>query len=211
VAAPRDGGGVRTGEVTLFDRLPEIVRLGTRSRIRERLDLVSELRWRRLSRVGTDDLRTFGGDLAASGVPQIYPRPRGMHNALAIELGVEEIEDGEWLRLGARVGYDSGVVPEDSISARAPWGHHLTGGVGAQFRVGRWVIQAAYNVAWQIPITVEDGRYSPIDRLDCVDSGYDFELPACDTVRDGYGAPSNDGEYRRLSHVGRLTLRMEFP
>lgn len=212
IAAPRDGGAVHTGEISLFDQHPEIVRGGTRSRFLERWDLVSEVRWRRTSRIGDDDLRTYGGDLAAIGAPAIYPRPRGLRNAIAVELGMEQVDDGGRWRFGGRVGYDTGAVATHHLSARAPWGRQLTGGGGVQLRIGaRWILQGTYNVGWQLPVTVERGAYDPIDRLDCVDSGYDFELPACETVRDGYGAPTNDGDYRRWSHIARLSVRLEVP
>lgn len=212
IAAPRDGGAVHTGEASVFDQLPEIVRGGTRSRIVERWDLVSEVRWRRTSRLGDDDVRTYGGDLAAIDVPAIYPRPRGLRNAVAVELGLEEVDDGTPWRFGGRLGYDTGAVAAHHLSARAPWGRQVTAGGGVQVRIGaRWILQGTYNLGWQLPVTVEDGAYDPIDRLDCVDSGYDFELPACETVRDGYGAPTNDGDYRRWSHVARLSVRIEVP
>ncbi|MBZ0235206.1 MAG: hypothetical protein K8M05_22955, partial [Deltaproteobacteria bacterium] len=64
VAAPRDGGAVRGGEATVFDKQPQIVRLGARSRVRERWDLVGELRWRLLGRASYEDVRAYGGELA---------------------------------------------------------------------------------------------------------------------------------------------------
>ncbi len=212
VGAPRDGAVVRRGESTLFDRLPEVVRVGARSRPRDRWDVVGELRWRRLGRIGADDVRVYGGDLAAGDTPAIYPRPRGLHDAVALEVGIEEVDDGQRLRLGARVGADSGAVAGEQMSARAPWGRQLTAGGGLQLRLGsRWVVQAAYGVGFQPTVTADPSAFDPIDRLDCVDSGFDVELAACDTVRGGYGAPTAAGAYGRWSHVGSLSLRVEVP
>jgi hypothetical protein len=212
IAAPRDGSAEHRGDATLFDALPRVVRIGTRTRVRERLDLVTEVRGRELGRAGTDDLRTFGGDLGAAGIPSIYPRPRGMRWAGAFEVGLEEIDAGQFLRLGGRVGYDTGAVGTERLSARAPWGAQLTAGGGVQLRLSpRFVLQGSYNVGWQLPAEVVDGAFDPVDVIDCVDSGYDIALPACSTVRSGYGAPTNDGDYRRWSHVGRVMLRIEVP
>jgi hypothetical protein len=212
IGAPRDGGVVRTGEVTVYTHHPEVIRLGSRSRVHEHLDLVGEVRWKRLSNVGADDIRPYGGDLAAGGVPEIYVRARGMRETVALEAGLEEVDDGQPLRWGGRLGFDTGVVGVEHLSARAPWSRHVTAGGGLQLRLAaRWVMQLGYNVAWQLPATVEPGAYDPIDVLDCVDSGHDIDLPACGTVRGGYGAPSAAGEYRRWTHTGRLSLRLEVP
>lgn len=212
VGAPRDGGVVRTGEATVYTRLPEVIRIGTRSRILESYDLIGELRWKRLARAAVDDVRTYGGDLAAGGVPEIYLRPRGLREDVALEVGVEQVEDGQPVRWGVRAGVDTGAVDLEYLSARAPWARHLTAGGGLQLRLhARWVMQLGYNVAWQPAAVVEPGAYDPIDRLDCVDSGFDIDEPACATVRGGYGAPTAAGEYRRWSHAGRLSLRLEVP
>lgn len=212
VAAPRDGGGVHGGDATLFDHQPQILRIGTRSRLFDRWDLVGEMRWRFLGRASMDDVRTYGGDLADGAVPAIYPRPRGLRDAVALELGIEQIDDGQVLRWGGRVGVDSGAVAGDHLSARAPWGRQVMAGGGAQLRLGsRWVLQLAYNVGFQPSERASPSVFDPNDRLDCVDSGYDVELPACDAVRAGYGAPSAEGSYTRWSHVGRVSLRLEVP
>lgn len=212
VSAPRDGGAVRVGEATLFVRQPQLVRLGARSRMRERWDLVGELRWRLLGRASYEDVRTYGGDLAAGGIPPIYARPRGLRDAIALELGVEEIDDGQVLRLGGRVGIDSGAVASDRLSARAPWGAQLTAGGGAQLRLGsRWVVQLTYNTGYQPSASSNPGAFDPVRLLDCIDSGYDVSLPACATVRAGYGAPTSAGTYARWSHVGRVSLALEIP
>ncbi len=211
VAAPRDGGAVHSGEATVFDQLPQLVRMGSRSRTLPRWDLVGELRWRFLGRASVDDVRVYGGDLASADVPAIYPRPRGLRNAVALEVGLEEIDDGQLVRVGARLGVDTGVVDGEHISPRAPWGRQVTAGGGAQLRLGRWVLQASYGVGFQPSEEASPGAFRPIDRLDCVDSGHDAELPACATVRAGYGAPTAAGSYTRWSHVGRLSLRFEVP
>lgn len=211
VGAPRDGGGVYGGDATIFDKQPQIVRLGARSRMLPRWDLVGELRWRMVGRASYEDVRTYGGGLADGGVPAIYPRPRGLRDAYALELGLEEIDDGQVLRLGARVGADSGAVAGDRLSPRAPFGSQLSAGGGAQLRFGRWVMQLTYNVAFQPAQTAEPGAFDPVRLLDCVDGGYDVTLDACSTVRAGYGAPTAAGEYRRISHVGRVSLRLEIP
>lgn len=212
VGAPRDGGGVYGGDATVFDKQPQIVRVGARSRMLARWDLIGELRWRMIGRASYEDVRTYGGGLDAGDVPAIYPRPRGLRDAYALEVGMEEIDDGQAVRLGARLGADTGAVRGGRLSARAPFGRQLMAGGGAQLRLGaRWVVQLTYNVAFQPTQTAEPGVFDPVRLLDCVDSGYDVSVPACATVRAGYGAPTSAGDYARFSHVGRVSLRFEVP
>jgi hypothetical protein len=210
VGAPRDGGQVWTGEATLFVDLPEIWRVGTRTIITPGWELVSEVRWRRLADLGTYDLRTHGGDLAEGDIPEFYPRARGLRDAVAVEVGIEPIDVGQTIIGGIRFGGDTGATSSTSLSPTSPWGAELTTAIGAQLRLGAaWIIQTGYRLAYQPTISATPSEFDPIDRLDCVDSGYDFDLPACATVRDGYGLPTAAGTYGRLSHVAWLGLRIE--
>jgi hypothetical protein len=174
--------------------------------------VVGELRWRRLGGSGDDDVRVYGGDLAGGDLPDVYPRPLGLRDVMAFEIGMEEVDEGQLVRFGGRLGADSGAVSLDRLSPRAPWARQLTAAAGVQFRLAsRWVVQVVYGVGYQPPARVAPGAFDPVDRIECVDSGYDVELPACATVRDGYGAPTAAGTYGRVSQTGRLSLRLELP
>ena len=209
-AAPRDGGGVRTGDATVFVGLPEVWRVGTRTLVAPGWEVVTELRWRRLGGIGTYDIRTHGGDLAGGGVPEYYPRARGLSDAVAVEVGAEQVDHGQPLLLGARVGGDSGASKGDRLSPTSPWGPQLNASLGLQLRVAsRWVVQAGYRLGYQARVEARPSAYDPIDRIECVESGYALELPACESVRDGYGLPTAGGRYGRFDHVGWLGLRIE--
>ncbi len=209
-AAPRDGGGVASGEATVFVELPEVWRLGTRTAVAPEWEIVTEVRWRRLANVGTFDVRTHGGDLEAGRVPEYFPRARGLRDAVAVELGLEQIDVGQPLIVGGRFGVDTGATGGHRISPTSPWGPEMTAAIGGQLRVGsQWIVQAGYQLGYQLPVDADPSAFDPIDRLDCVDRGHDFDLPACATVRAGYGLPSAAGTYRRWDHVAWLALRVE--
>jgi hypothetical protein len=209
-AAPRDGGLVHQGEATVFVGLPEVWRLGTRTAVGAGWEVVTELRWRRLGQVGPYDVRTHGGDLADAGVPEYYARARGLDDALAVELGVEQADVGQPVLVGLRIGGDTGAARGGRLSPTSPWGPELTASAGVQLRLAsRWVIQAGYELGYQPPVTTDASVFDPIDRLDCVDSGYDFDLPACATVRAGAGLPTAGGTYARWDHQAWLALRIE--
>lgn len=206
--APRDGGGILRGEARLIQRLPEVWRLGGRGPIAPSWELVGELRWRHLGRTDPLDLRVFGGALVGTEVPEWTLRPQGLRDAFTGELGVEPIDLGQRWRFGGRLGFDSGAVSTERLSARAPWGAQVSAALGAQVRLDRWVVQLGYKVDLQVPIAAVPGRFDPIDRIECVEADFDYDDPACATVRAGYGTPTAAGTYGRWSHTARVALRV---
>ena len=59
-------------------------------------------------------------------------------------------------------------------------------------------------------VNAHDSAFSPVDRIACIDSNFNYALPSCAAVREGYAIPSAAGEYTRLEHALRLGLRYEF-
>lgn len=207
VRAPRDGGGVLEGDAELRQTQPEIWRAGARGLLSPGWELLGELRWRRLHRADRVDLRLYGGDFVGDEVPEWTLRPLGLRDAIAMELGAEQIDTGQPVRWGARLAYDTGAVSEDRLSPRAPWGQQLTAGAGVQLRFERWIVQVGYRVDWQPPASTDGSAFDPIARIDCVEADYDYDLPACATVRAGYGTSTAAGTYGRWSHGARVALR----
>ena len=208
--APRDGGVVRHGEATVAARLPEIWRVGLRGRARPGWDALLELRWRRLTRTGPYDVHTLGGDLAAADVPEWSTRPRGLTEAFAAWVGAEQVDDGRRIRLGAWLGADSGATTNAKLSAAAPFGPVVAGAVGLQLRLSpSWRLQVGGQVRYQPSTSTGTSAFDPQARRDCIASGYDRELPACTTVRDGYGLPTAAGDYQRWSGGATVGLRIK--
>jgi hypothetical protein len=209
-SAPRDGGVVRTGLAEVAVRLPVVWRLGVRGRIRPGWDAIGELRLRRLSRVGGYDLHTLGGDLHLSDLPEWYPRPRGLTDAYAAWAGLEQLDDGRVARFGAWLGADSGAADARTLSSTSPWGAEVAGSLGLQLRLRtRWVLQLGGQLRYQLPTSTGASAFDPRARVECADSGYDRDLPACAIVRDGFGLPTAAGDYRRWSALASLGLRIE--
>ncbi|MEZ4402122.1 MAG: hypothetical protein R3B06_18995 [Kofleriaceae bacterium] len=216
VAAPRDGGATHTGEAVVIQRLPEVIRLGARGPLGRALELTAEARWRRIERTSAVDLRVFGGDVREADVPEATVRPRGLQDAVAVEVGLEQAPldrahpERRW-RFGGRLGFDSGAVAADRLSARAPWGAQLSAAVGTEVKLASWTLQLGYRFDLGLPGTAAPGAYDPTAGLACVDSSFDFDLPACATLRAGYGTSTAAGDYSRLSHTARLTAEYLLP
>ena len=206
--APRDGGETLEGEATLRFNLPQRFRAGVRGRITEGLDLVGELRWDQLSSFQQYDVRMYGLELDAAGVPEVLPRPRGMRDQLALQAGVEQVDTGQRFVLGGRLGAERGAVADERLSALNAYGAAVTADVGVQVRIApSWILQLGYGVRWAPDSDTGRGAYDPIDRLECIDSGLDIDEPECRALREGYALPTASGTYGRVDNVFRLNLR----
>lgn len=206
--APRDGGGTVVGDAVLHQHLPETYRLGVRAALPRGWEATGEARLRRLGRADPQNLRVFGGQVADAGLPEFMTLPRGLSDAMTLELGVEQDDARVW-RFGARLAYDTGTTEARYLSARAPWAAQVTAAVGVQLRRDRYTLSLGYRLDAQPPTTTGASAYDPLARLACVEANYDYDAPGCAAVRDGYGIATAVGDYWRLGHTARLTLGFE--
>jgi len=211
VAAPRDGGATLRGEAVVVQRLPEVWRLGARGPVTPEWELVGELRWRRLWRTDPIDVRVFGGTITGTDLPEWQLRPNGVHDAYAADLGLEQIDFGQRWRFGGKLGVDTGATAANRLSARAPWGPQLSAALGAQVRLDRWILQVGYRVDAQLPTSSDPSAFDPLAAIACIESDYDYDLPACATLRAGYGTSTGAGTYGRFSHTARVVLQLALP
>ena len=205
--APRDGGEAHRGRALITYRMPQSVWLGLRGPILPGYDLVTSARWQNLSRHQQLDIRMFGGDLADAAVPEWYPRYRGMQDVWQISGGLEGQDVGR-LRVGGRLRLESAAVPDSAVTPLqiAPLNAALGGGL--ELRVAQhWVLHASYDFTWFLPVDTGESAFSPLERLDCVDSGFDFDR--CEAAREGRGIPTAAGHYDRLRHTFGLSVRYD--
>lgn len=201
-----------SGEASVQFTMPWRLHLGIRGRILDGLDVVGEARWDRTSDLDQYDVRLYGLDLADAGVPEIYPRPRGLRDQLAIQGGVEQVDTGgRWL-VGARIGVERGATRPSQMSALQVYPTALTLDAAAQLRLdAAWTLQLGYGLAWSPTRDTARGAYDPLDRLACIDAGFDIDDPACASTRAGYGLPTASGTYGRLDNVLWLGVRWVRP
>ncbi|MFT3700634.1 MAG: hypothetical protein QM831_46245 [Kofleriaceae bacterium] len=211
--APRDGGALLHGGADVFISQPSSADAELRARLPASLDLHVGARWEDLSRLQAYDVRGYGATLLTAGIPEWQLRVRGFHDPLAMWAGVEQVElrrGSDWLRVGARIGFETSSVrnSETTPITIAPFSY--TADVGAQLRVGAFILQATYGVQYFPTVNVSDSAFDPRNRVSCIDSGYDYATPACTATRNGYGIPSADGQYDRLEHAIRVGLTFQF-
>ena len=204
-----EGPGVMTGDVDVKIDLPHTFHAGLRGRLRPTLDLVIGLRFENLSRLSQFDVRPLGGDLA--GVPEWLPRPRGLRNVLAGTAGVEQVDVGQRVVFGGRLGAETAAVSAQRISPMQVSGLVLTADAGVQVRLlPTLVLQISYGAGYYPEVDSSHSKYDPLAMIDCIDRDYNYEDAACEAVRSGYAIPTAAGRYRRLSHASRLGLRYDF-
>jgi hypothetical protein len=217
--APRDGGEHIRGDSTVYVSYPASVDGEVRARLLPDLELHVGGRWEDLSRMQAYDVRGYGSSFRGQNVPEWQLRARGMHDAVALWAGLEQIDIGEhaglwWLRLGGRVGLETSAHVPNRTSPSTMSPGSLTFDLGAQVRPWRgssWIIQLSYGVQAFSRVHVEDSAYDPRQALDCIDSGFNYESRACEALRDGYATGTAAGDYSRFQHAIRLGLRYERP
>lgn len=210
--APRDGGALLHGGSDVFISQPASADAELRARLPASLDLHIGARWEDLSRLQAYDVRGYGATLQTANVPEWQLRVRGFHDPFAVWAGVEQVEvdrGRDWLRFGARLGFETSSVRDSETSPVTIAPTSYTADVGAQLRVGRFLLQATYGVQYFPTVNVTDSAFDPRARVDCIESSYDYATPACTATRNGYGIPSADGQYDRIEHAIRVGLTFE--
>jgi hypothetical protein len=205
-AAPRDGGGVRTGDAVVNMDLPTTVDAELRGRVHPKYDLHVGLHWADLSKFRDYDVRLLG---FAPDVPDWIERPRGYQDFLRGWAGIEEVDSGQKFLWGVRVGAATPAVPIERVSPTTAERWAVTADAGAQLRFRSLVVQLSYGLEFRPTVDVANSDYNPADRLACIDSGFDYSTEACQHVRDGYAIPTAAGSYRAFQHSVRLGLRYD--
>jgi long-subunit fatty acid transport protein len=215
--APRDvtagSDEVVTGDAVVELQLPASVDVELRARLPADLELHVGGRWEDLSRLTGYDVRAYGRALSASRIPEWTVRPLGLQDTIAAWAGAEQVDRGEWLRLGARGGFETAAVSAARTSPLTIAQRSFTLDVGAQLRwtrlTNRLVAQISYGVQYFPTLTGAGTAFDPRDRVTCVDSGFDYATAACEAVRGGYAQASAAGSYERFEHALRIGLRYE--
>lgn len=212
--APRDvvgdAPGTIGGESVVVIQLPASVDAELRARLPYKLDLHVAGRWEDLSRLQAYDVRTFGSTLPRNGIPEWTERPRGMHDSFALWGGVEQVDTGQTLLFGGRAGIETSSVDARRTSPLTVAPTSFTLDAGVQLRASHLILQLSYGVQYFPTVNATNSAFNPVDRINCIESNYNYALPACQAVRDGYAIPSAAGDYTRIEHALRLGLRYEF-
>ena len=211
IRPPRDGGGTVTAASTVYFTPPSGADAELRAALTDALQLHVGLRWQDLSRMASYDVRLIGPQIPGSGIPEWTERPLGYHDPVAVWAGVEQADRGAPWRIGGRIGVESGAVTPTRTQPIAIAPTSFTADLGGEVRLSSSVVlQATYGLQYFPTVHAIPSAYNPRDQLTCDASDDDYSTPACTAVRFGYATPTAAGDYDRLEHTLRLSLRVEF-
>lgn len=200
------------GQSVVDIQLPASVDAELRARLPAQLDLHIAGRWEDLSRLSAYDVRTYGTTLPPHGIPEWTERPRGLHDAFAFWGGVEQVDRGELVRLGARAGIETSAVTPSRTSPLTVSPTSVTLDLGVQLRISQGLIaQLSYGLQYFRTVNAAGSEFDPRWRTDCLASNYDYSTAACEAVRNGYAIATAAGTYGRIEHALRLGLRYDLP
>lgn len=208
-----NGGQIITGSAELTTSYPAGIDAEVRSEINPRWEAHLGGRWLDLSRLSAFDIRPYGPELRKANVPEWIQRARGFDDSVALWGGVEEIDRGNPLRFGARIGFETSSVTPARTTITTIAGATLTAQGGGQWRFAPgWSVAAHYGFTYYLPRTISSDAtaYRPADALACSAAEYDYTLPACQATRDGYAAYAAEGTYTRLQHSLRIGLHYDY-
>lgn len=210
--APRAGGDTVNGEASVLVSFPASVDAELRARLPRDYELRIGGRWEDLSRFTAYDVRVFNRGFDELGIPEWTRRARGLHDTFALWGGVEQIDGGQALRWGARLGVETSGVDADRTSPQTISPTSFTVDVGGSWRfAGNWMVMLSYGLQIAPTVGVSSSQYSAQHTADCIASDYDYSTPACTATREGYAVGSATGEYSRIQQSLRLALRYELP
>ena len=211
--APRDGGDILNGRATVYLAQPSSLDAELRARLLPDLDLHVGLRWEDLSRLQSYDVRVYGPELTAAGIPEWTERPRGFKDPVAMWAGVEQVDTNtsDVFRFGGRIGFETASVEPTRTSPLTIAPASVTADVGVQMRLGpQLAVQATYGLQYFPSVHVTHSAFDPRDALQCQSSGYDYSTDECAAVRNGYAIATAAGDYDRMQHALRLALKYEY-
>jgi long-subunit fatty acid transport protein len=206
--AERDGGGDYQGRARVTYKLPQTVQAGVRGPLTEDWELVATARLHHAGRHEEWDLRMYGGNLEDAGVPEWYPRYRGLRSVVGLEAGVEAPERTN-LRLGARLRFETGGIGEERLAANQIYGLNLGVATGLEARITEQLaLSLGYAFVFYPGGSATPGSFDPVERVRCVDDGYPID--ECQATREGRGIPTAAGDYSRLQHAFSLGMRFDW-
>lgn len=211
--AARDGGGEVRGGSSVNVQYPASVNAEVRARMPRLFELHVGGRWEDLSRFRAYDVRAYNSTFAANDIPEWTLRPRALHDSFALWAGIEKADTGQWLRWGARLGFETSAVDSHALSPVTVAPASFTADAGAQLRIARssWLVQLSYGFAYFPTVSVTSSDFDPRQQVACFASGHDYTTRACEAAREGFAIPTAAGDYGRLQHALRLGLRYELP
>lgn len=202
----RDAAGEIFGRSQTTFRLPQMVLGGLRLRLRDDTDLVAGFRWIDLSTHDRIEVRLWGPEVSAAGMPEWITRYRGLVDVVSFDVGVEHVLSDK-IRLGSALRFETSGVDADRVAAHQVDGNKLELAAGAELALSpSWALTLGYAFTYMLPVDTGDSAYTPSALQACADASYDLDV--CTPVREGRAVPTAAGDYGRMTH--QVTIGVDY-
>jgi len=199
-----------SGNTTISFKLPATIDLGAKRRLFADWDLILGARWTHLSTQDKLDIRVYGRDLTAAGIPDWIERYRGLDDVWWAEVGLEQ-PPATPVRWGARVRFSTGGVPANAVAIDQIDGPGVDLSGGLELRLGeKLAVTIGYTLALMLPRDVTTSAFSPSAAIACNAALHDIDTPGCAAIRAGSAIPTAAGSYWRVGNQLTLGLGIDF-
>lgn len=202
----RDASGTVEGSSQTTFRLPMMVLVGLRLALRERTDLVAGFRWIDLSTHDRIEVRLWGTEVSAAGVPEWITRYRGLEDVVSVDAGVEHTLAAR-VRLGGALRFETSGVQPGRVAAHQVDANKLEVAGGAELAISpSLALTLGYAFTLLLPVDTGTSAYTPSSLAAC--DAADHDLDVCTPVREGRAVPTAAGHYERMTH--QLTVGLDY-
>lgn len=202
----RDASGAIEGSSQSTFRLPMMVLVGLRLAIRERTDLVAGFRWIDMSTHDRIEVRLWGTEVSAGGVPEWITRYRGLEDVVSLDAGVEHTLAAR-VRLGGSLRFETSGVQPSRVAAHQVDANKLELAAGTELAISpSLALTIGYGFTYLLPVDTGASAYTPSSLGACAAANHDLDV--CTPVREGRAVPTAAGRYERMTH--QLTVGLDY-
>ena len=198
------------GRSVIRYRLPDIVSLGARWRVRPRLALEALVRWTRWGQHRRLDVRFSGVQLRLADrftADQLVLH-RGFQDVGAVQLGAA-LKLLPTLELQGAAQVANGAVDRAAVTALTVDGWNLDAFAALQWSLQPGLmLRLGYGLLWVPPFRSTSSSFDPALQAACSDGGLDIERSECQATVAGRGLATSAGRYQRMGH--RFDLGLSF-
>jgi len=181
--------------------LPDSVHVGLTWRPLARLALNAQFRWLNLSRHDKLTIRLTGTEFRQEPrMPDRIVHYRGFDDAFVVQVAAA-YKVLSWLEIQAAAMLETAAVPEAAVTVANIDALKADLLLALHWRIGRsFSLRLGYGVVVMPGVDVIRSDFSPDQMVDCVDSRFNVDHPACANSAQGRGLPSAAGKYSLLVH-----------
>jgi long-subunit fatty acid transport protein len=191
-------------------KLPDVVIAGATWRLQPGLELTAMVRWLWMHVHDRIDVRLFGPQLDANGLPQHIVLHRGFRDVWDTRVRISYWWR-EQIRIGAALRVETSAVPHDAVNPAAVDALKLQPLGLIEFRIAKrlW-LAGGYGITFMSDVNVTNSVFKPEFASGCFAAGGNLDTEACQARLAGRARPTAAGRYSAARQDFGITLTMRF-